>query len=141
MPRRFVRTTEDFECLVCGTPVRGNGYTNHCPCCLWSRHVDVNPGDRAAECRGAMRPVAVETGPHDIVLTHRCETCGHQRRNRTSPADDIDMIIEVSAAGWDGAGIPIPPGAREEVDGGVRGSAVRGRDRGSGARRRPGRPR
>ena len=28
--------------------MKGNGYTNHCPKCLWSKHVDINPGDRGA---------------------------------------------------------------------------------------------
>nr|WP_322755806.1 RNHCP domain-containing protein [Frankia sp. Cas3] len=145
MTRRFVRTTEDFQCLACGTPVHGDGYTNHCPCCLWSRHVDVNPGDRAAQCGGPMRPVAVEARPHDTVLTHRCETCGHERRNRTAPADDMETIIKVSAAGAAEFGPSAPPRGRGELGGGLGGGlgdgGVRGRGRGSGARRRPGRPR
>ena len=57
--RRFARTVEDFVCEKCGTQVEGDGYTNHCPHCLWSRHVDVNPGDRKATCKGMMEPVAV----------------------------------------------------------------------------------
>jgi hypothetical protein len=95
--RQFTRTSEDFGCLVCGTPVRGDGYTNHCPRCLWSRHVDVAPGDRTAECRGLMRPVAVEFRAQDAVLTHVCESCGQQRRNRTSPADDGDALLRLAA--------------------------------------------
>jgi hypothetical protein len=95
--RRFTRTTEDFRCLVCGTAVRGDGYTNHCPNCLWSRHVDVQPGDRAAGCGGLMRPIALEARSHDTVLTHRCETCGHQRRNRTAAADDEAVLLRLAA--------------------------------------------
>lgn len=44
--KHFTKTVEDFICAHCGTHVRGNGYTNHCPECLWSKHVDNNPGDR-----------------------------------------------------------------------------------------------
>jgi hypothetical protein len=55
----FKKTKEDFVCEHCGKPVVGNGYTNHCPECLWSKHVDVNPGDRAATCLGLMEPVGV----------------------------------------------------------------------------------
>ncbi|MEX5634307.1 MULTISPECIES: RNHCP domain-containing protein [Parafrankia] len=95
--RRFARTPENFACLVCGRAVRGNGYTNHCPSCLWSRHVDVHPGDRAAACQGLMRPVAVELRARETVLTHHCESCGHQRRNRTSPADDEDALFALAA--------------------------------------------
>jgi hypothetical protein len=46
--RRFQRTIEDFECERCRMLVTGSGFTNHCPACLWSKHVDVHPGDRQA---------------------------------------------------------------------------------------------
>jgi hypothetical protein len=101
--RQFTRTTEDFSCLVCGAVVRGDGYTNHCPRCLWSRHVDVAPGDRAAGCGGLMRPVAIEARAHDVVLTHACESCGHRRRNRTAPADDEAALLRVAAEAADAA--------------------------------------
>ena len=55
----FIRKTEDFICENCGAVVVGNGYTNHCPACLYSKHVDRSPGDRAADCGGLMEPVAV----------------------------------------------------------------------------------
>ncbi|MFA6992594.1 MAG: RNHCP domain-containing protein, partial [Candidatus Gracilibacteria bacterium] len=42
MPKRFSRTIEDFVCEKCGAKVKGDGYTNHCPKCLWSKHVDIN---------------------------------------------------------------------------------------------------
>ena len=85
---RFTRRREDFTCEHCGARVRGDGYTNHCPRCLWSKHVDVSPGDRAADCGGAMPPVGVlfEDGRH--VLVQRCVRCGHQRRNRAAAGDD-----------------------------------------------------
>jgi hypothetical protein len=98
MGRRFTRVTEDFDCLVCGASVRGDGYTNHCPRCLCSRHVDVYPGDREADCGAVMRPVAVEFRAHDAVLTHACERCGDRRRCRTSPADDRDALLAVASA-------------------------------------------
>jgi len=87
-PARFTRRPEDFTCAHCAARVRGDGYTNHCPRCLWSRHVDVAPGDRAADCGGLMPPVGVlyEQGRH--VLVQRCERCGHQRRNRAARGDD-----------------------------------------------------
>ncbi|WP_250280168.1 RNHCP domain-containing protein [Frankia sp. Cppng1_Ct_nod] len=133
MSRRFARTTEDFACLRCGTSVRGDGYTNHCPCCLWSRHVDVNPGDRVADCRGLMRPIAVEVRTQGAVLTHRCESCGHERRNRTSPADDIETVMRVSAEGGGQGGGRSGAAAPPRV--------LRGRGPSSDGPRRPGRPR
>jgi hypothetical protein len=73
--------------------VHGDGYTNHCPGCLWSRHVDVHPGDRAAACRALMEPVALLYERGSFVLVHRCVACGHQRRNRTGAGDDLSVLL------------------------------------------------
>lgn len=89
----FTRRREDFTCLRCGTAVRGTGYTNHCPRCLWSRHVDVNPGDRAAACGAPMEPVAALAEGARTVLVQRCVACGHTRRNRSAPGDDRDAVL------------------------------------------------
>ena len=96
MEKRFQRRVEDFQCLHCGRTVSGNGFTNHCPACLWSRHVDVNPGDRAAECGGPMRPVGHETTGGRTMILHRCETCGFERRNRLAPDDDMNALIRLA---------------------------------------------
>ena len=96
--RRFVRTTEDFICEQCAAKVQGNGYTNHCPHCLWSKHVDVNPGDRAEPCGSAMEPVAVETKGGKHTITHRCLSCGFTRRQRAAREDNRERIIELSTS-------------------------------------------
>lgn len=96
MARRFERKKEDFTCSNCGYLVRGNGYTNHCPRCLWSRHVDINPGDRAATCGGPMEPVAAELKNGEWVIVHRCTLCGFERKNKTVPEDNFDAIMEIS---------------------------------------------
>ena len=70
----------------------GDGYTNHCPACLWSVHVDVHPGDRAADCRAPMRPVQLLYERDAFVLVHECTRCGHSKRNRTSPDDDLSRF-------------------------------------------------
>lgn len=70
----------------------GDGYRNHCPVCLTSRHVDINPGDRAAECAGQMEVVDIALEHGDLVLTHRCSVCGHEKRNRAHPEDSIEAI-------------------------------------------------
>lgn len=90
---KFTRRVEDFSCEHCGREVRGNGYTNHCPYCLHSKHVDVNPGDRAADCGGLMTPVAAGMERDRYFVVQRCVRCGHQRRNRTVPADDRAVVL------------------------------------------------
>ncbi len=96
MSKKFTRTIENFTCGHCGKPVTGNGYTNHCPHCLYSRHVDINPGDRAATCGGLMEPVAVTRKRDDFVLLHRCMTCGFERPNRCTDADDFSALLTLS---------------------------------------------
>lgn len=92
----FTRTVEDFVCEHCAAHNVGNGYTNHCAHCLHSKHVDIDPGDRAAGCRGLMVPVGVETSGGGTTLLHRCDRCGAQRRCKTSPDDDVDAVVAVS---------------------------------------------
>jgi len=89
----FTRVYEDFTCLNCSHKVRGNGYTNHCPRCLWSQHVDLNPGDRLAGCGGAMQPLAASQESDRTVLVHRCELCGFMRRNKASDSDDRAAVL------------------------------------------------
>ena len=103
--RRFQRRVEDFACARCGERNRGDGYTNHCRRCLWSRHVDRRPGDRAADCGGMMEPVGVETGGGRTKIIHRCAECGHLSRCRISPGDDWAAVTAASnSVGRAGAG-------------------------------------
>lgn len=91
----FIRRQEDFTCGHCGKFVKGNGYTNHCPFCLYSRHVDINPGDRAAECGGLMHPVQVELLRNEKRIIHECIRCGHRKANKTAPEDDFEVLLEI----------------------------------------------
>lgn len=96
MSTRFQRRQENFACAHCGAQVRGDGYTNHCPACLHSQHVDVHPGDRLAECGGLMAPVAVEQKDGEYRILHRCERCGHQKWNRAAAGDSFERLLAVA---------------------------------------------
>jgi len=96
MSKKFQRTMENFVCEKCGFEVRGNGYTNHCPRCLWSKHVDVNPGDREAGCQGLMKPIGVELQKGEYIITHRCIKCGVKKRNKAAKDDNFDALIRLS---------------------------------------------
>lgn len=93
---KFQRYIEDFTCEHCGAEVKGTGYTNHCPKCLWGKHVDVNPGDRAEACGGMMEPIRVEGTTPRYTLVHRCVRCKAERRNMVAEADDGDAIVAVA---------------------------------------------
>ena len=104
--KRFSKNDSGFTCAACGREVLPLGYTsrNPWPFCLSSLHVDINPGDRANECRGILRAVGAMPDPKkgDIII-HRCEKCGKTVRNTAAheakvQPDDMDLIIKLTAA-------------------------------------------
>jgi DNA-directed RNA polymerase subunit M/transcription elongation factor TFIIS len=94
---KFKKKKEDFVCENCGAEVVGNGFTNHCPKCLWSKHVDIFPGDREESCGGLMKPVSAEESGGEWSLVHKCQKCGKEQKNKISPSDDFDEIIKISS--------------------------------------------
>ena len=93
MSTQFKRTKEDFVCEYCSKLVAGDGYTNHCPQCLTSKHVDIYPGDRAESCGGLMRPIRLEKKHDDFVIMHQCEHCGEERSVKARPDDNLSVLI------------------------------------------------
>lgn len=88
---------ESFTCKVCGRLVVPNGagsdHRNHCPYCLTSMHLDIEPGDREADCGGAMEPVAVWVRKNgEWAIIHHCKICGALSSNRIA-ADDNPMKL------------------------------------------------
>lgn len=95
MLRGFIKNKEDFTCENCGFFVIGDGYTNHCPECLYSKHVDIQPGDRAQECRGLMKPIELSGSTNNIVITHMCQFCGFKRNNKLQKGDNMESIVKL----------------------------------------------
>ncbi|MCK9379064.1 MAG: RNHCP domain-containing protein [Candidatus Moranbacteria bacterium] len=93
--RKFQRNIEDFVCGNCGAQIKGDGYTNHCPFCLWSKHVDKNPGDRREECQGMMKPISIQAKKGKQVILHKCQKCGVEKTNKVSETDDFEKILEL----------------------------------------------
>ncbi len=92
----FIKKEEDFICNVCGTKVEGTGYTNHCPNCLFSLHVDeVVPGDRKSSCKGPMEPIKAEIEDGEYTLTHKCQKCKKVIKNKTSKEDNFEGILKL----------------------------------------------
>jgi len=98
--KNFIRQKEDFTCEVCGAQVKGTGYTNHCPNCLWSKHVDKEiPGDRYDTCQGLMKPISVELKHGEYILTHRCQKCRKITKNKSSEDDNFKAVLKLSERG------------------------------------------
>ncbi len=92
----FQRRTEDFVCERCGFSVAGDGYTNHCPRCLYSKHVDVHPGDRLASCGGLMEPLVCIKENGQEKLLQRCRRCGFERKNKVQESDDFEVLLRLA---------------------------------------------
>lgn len=100
--RNFIARNEGFDCGNCGASVGSapRTYRNHCPYCLFSKHVDEEvPGDRAATCTGLMEPTAIEVLSRtdgSYALIHTCRDCSKQSRNKMAADDDMNTAIELA---------------------------------------------
>ena len=102
--KSFTKNDSGFISAHCGKKVEPLGYSsrNHCPFCLHSLHLDVNPGDRASDCGGVLEPVFAEIdSKKGYVIVSRCKKCGAERRNKAAheakvQPDNLDLIIKLS---------------------------------------------
>lgn len=105
----------DFRCAHCNNHISaahmlsGVNNRNHCPYCLWSRHLDLYlAGDRLSACKGQMKPVGLtmkksrnkyQIKPRgELMLIHECVECGGLSINRIAADDDPDSVMEVFCA-------------------------------------------
>lgn len=91
----FQRKIEDFICDKCGVENIGDGFTNHCFNCLWSKHVDINPGDRAENCSGMMEPIRIESEGGEYFVIHRCVKCSFEKRNKINKKDNFYEVLKI----------------------------------------------
>ena len=100
MGRKFTKIDESFVCEHCGKKVEPLGYTcrNHCNSCLYSKHVDINPGDREETCHGLLEPTKVElNSKKGYVIVYRCQKCGMIRKNKAAEDDNKELLIKLTA--------------------------------------------
>lgn len=92
---------ENFICENCNRSVKKLKYTarDHCPYCLYSKHVDINPGDRLNTCKGMLKPVKIEKFKNTYKIIYKCEKCKSLHKNIIANDDDMDLIIELSKNG------------------------------------------
>jgi rubrerythrin len=94
--RNFIRKIENFTCEHCGELVVGDGYTDHCPKCLWAKHMDqLIPGDRESDCKGMMEPIKTLYEKGIFKVFYRCMECGHEFGVREGKDDDRNKLIDL----------------------------------------------
>ncbi len=108
------KSESDFRCTNCakvvmGSKEMGTKHRNHCPFCLYSKHVDRNtPGDRKSPCKSKMKPIGLtikhegidkygkeKTG--ELMLIHLCcnPECNKISINRLAGDDDPEGVYGV----------------------------------------------
>ncbi len=94
--KKFQKVKEDFICENCGEKIKGDGFTNHCPKCFYSKHVDIFPGDRLESCHGMMEPVDIEFSNGKYIILHKCQKCGEISKDKfREGVDDFDNFLKL----------------------------------------------
>lgn len=96
--KKFNMLDEEFICEHCGKKVSKLEYSSrdHCPYCIYSKHVDINPGDRLNNCKGLLEPIEIEKYKDTYKIIYKCQKCGYTHKNIMAKDDDINKIIDIS---------------------------------------------
>ena len=96
--KKFNMKDEEFICLNCGVKVKKLNYTarDHCPNCLYSKHVDINPGDRSNTCQGLLEPIGIEKHKDIFKIIYKCQKCKKIHKNIIANDDNMNLIINLS---------------------------------------------
>ncbi len=90
-----------FRCVHCSVEISTNAtataHRNHCPMCLWSRHVDNSVGDRRSTCLSAMKPLglSIKEPGEELMIVHQCVACDKIIRNRIAGDDNSFVIMDL----------------------------------------------
>lgn len=96
--KKFNMLDENFICDHCGKKVNKLNYTarDHCPNCLYSKHVDIMPGDRLNPCKGLLKPIDIEKHRNTYKIIYKCNKCNTIHKNIMASDDNMDLIINLS---------------------------------------------
>jgi hypothetical protein len=87
--------------VVINDMLMGTANRNHCNWCLWSKHVDIDKGDRRSDCHGGMKPIGL-TFKHEghgrrgeVMIIHLCSSCSKVSINRIARDDPEFKVQEI----------------------------------------------
>ena len=97
--KKFTMKDESFICNNCNKQVEKLNYTarDHCPYCLYSKHVDINPGDRQNNCHGMLKPISIEKYKNTYKIIYKCTKCNQIHKNIMAKDYNFDQIIKLAS--------------------------------------------
>ena len=96
--KKFNMIDEEFICENCNKKINKLNYTarDHCNYCLYSKHVDIMPGDRNNNCHGLLKPIGIEKFKNTYKIIYKCQKCNQLHKNIMANDDNFEMIIQLS---------------------------------------------
>ncbi len=94
--KKFNMIDEEFICNNCKKKVPMLKYSarDHCNNCLYSIHIDINPGDRLNKCHGNLIPIGIEKFKNIYKIIYKCDKCNIIHKNIMANDDNYDEIIK-----------------------------------------------
>jgi len=98
----FQKNNESFVCYNCGEKVSRhiNSSRDHCNHCLYGLHVDINPGDRANDCKGHLQPIGLKISNGKTQIAYQCQKCGKQVFCVRADDDNPEELVRLSSQIW-----------------------------------------
>jgi len=96
--KKFKMIDEEFICEICHKKINKLNYTarDHCNYCLYSKHVDIMPGDRLNNCHRILEPIGIEKFKNTYKIIYKCQKCNQLHKNIMAVDDNFEKIIELS---------------------------------------------
>ena len=91
------KNNQSFYCENCSQLVEPHPKSSrdHCNKCLYSKHIDIIPGDRENKCCGLLKPIGIKLTPKKQIK-YLCNKCNEPRYCVIAPDDSIEEIIKLS---------------------------------------------
>ncbi len=92
----FIMINENFKCEKCNFSVKKDDLwwvRNHCPNCLFSKHLDENfPWDRLSKCFWLMEAIWIDFKKNKwFMIKHKCLKCEKEILNKLAKDDNMDI--------------------------------------------------
>ena len=95
----FKMINDSFECENCHKQITKHpegSARNHCPFCLYSKHLDDKfPGDRNSKCLWIMKPIDIDFKKNKWnMIKHKCIKCWKEILNKVAPDDAFLEFVQ-----------------------------------------------